>query len=70
MKHATKTIVTALRGIADAIEQTGPATVFPACGPDDDPFVDKACETIERGGTLDATALASLVRYVADMMEE
>ena len=70
MKQTSETIVTTLRDVADAIEQVGPATVFPACGPDDDPFVDKACETIEHGGALDATALASLVRYIADMMEE
>ena len=33
------------------------------------PFVDAACEKIERGGTLDATSLSSLIYYIADMME-
>ena len=31
--------------------------------------VDLACKTIERGGVLEATDLASLVHYSADMME-
>jgi len=68
MKHACKTIIAALQSIADAIEQTGPAMVFPGCSPDDDPFVDKACDVIEHGGMLDPIALASLVRYIADMI--
>ena len=80
---ARKTAVTMLRNVADAIEEKETATVFPAGGPEDDPFarasqrsaasqssIDKACDIIEHGGTLDATTLASLVRYVADMMEE
>ena len=67
---AINDVATHLRDVAQAVRKTGRATLFPACGPADDPFVDKACETIERGGQLDATSLAALLHYIADMMEE
>ena len=71
--RTAKDLVSSLRNISKAIEQHGITVGFPvpeaelanAC-----PFVDKACETIEHGGTLDAISLASLIRYIADMMEE
>ena len=70
--RATNDLVNKLRNISEAIEQHGITVRFPA--PDvelagDCPFVDKACEAIEHGGELDATSLASLVYYIADMME-
>ena len=67
---ARKTVVTMLRNVTETIQRTGQATVFPACEPDDAPFVDWACDVLERGGMLDAPTLASLVRYSADLMEE
>ena len=74
MKNAetTNDLVNELRNISKAIEQHDITVRFPE--PDGEfvdecPFVDKACETIEHGGMLDATSLASLVYYIADMME-
>ena len=61
-----KNIVAELRGISKAIEADGREVLFVE---NDCPFVDKACEAIEHGGTLDATSLASLIHYIADMME-
>ena len=60
-------IVAALRGISDAIEDGKHEVLFVE---NECPFVDRACEAIEHGGRLDATSLASLVHYIADMMEE
>lgn len=65
-------IVAQLRHVAESIEQRGEAVLFPS--PDgelanDCPFVDRACEAIEHGGEMDAASLASLVHYIADMME-
>ena len=61
-----KNIVVKLRSISKAIEADGGEVLFVE---NDCPFVDKACEAIEHGGTLDATSLASLIHYIADMME-
>jgi hypothetical protein len=61
-----KNIVVELRSISKAIEADGCEVLFVK---NDCPFVDKACEAIEHGGTLDATSLASLLYYIADMME-
>jgi len=66
-------LVRRLRDISKDIEQHGVSVSFPAPETDlanDCPFVDKACETIEHGGRLDARSLASLIHYLADMMEE
>ncbi len=66
-------LVSRLRNISKDIEQHGVSVSFPAPETDlagDCPFVDKACETIEHGGRLDARSLASLIHYLADMMEE
>ena len=66
-------LVGRLRGISKDIEEHGVTVSFPKPEIDlasDCPFVDKACESIEHGGTLDATSLASLIHYLADMMEE
>ena len=60
-------IVAALRGISDAIEDGKHKVLFVE---NDCPFVDHACEAIEHGGRLDAISLASLIHYIADMMEE
>ena len=60
-------IVAALRGISDAIQDSGHEVLFVE---NECPFVDRACEAIEHGGRLDATSLSSLVHYIADMMEE
>jgi len=70
--ETTNHLVNELRNISKAIEQHGITVRFPE--PDGEfadacPFVDKACEAIEYGGKLDATSLASLVYYIADMME-
>jgi len=74
MKNAetTNDLVNELRNISKAIERHGITVRFPVPDgefADECPFVDKACEAIEHGGTLDATSLASLVYYIADMME-
>ena len=74
MKNAetTNDLVNELRNISKAIERHGLAVRFPEPDgefADECPFVDKACEAIEHGGMLDATSLASLVYYIADMME-
>jgi hypothetical protein len=61
-----KNIVVELRSISKAIEADGHEVLFVK---NECPFVDKACEAIEHGGTLDATSLASLLYYIADMME-
>ena len=69
----TEDLVDRLRAISKDIEQHGISVSFPAPEGElaaDCPFVDKACETIEHGGTLDARSLASLIHYLADMMEE
>ena len=60
-------IVAALRGISDAIQDGGHEVLFVE---NECPFVDRACEAIEHGGRLDGTTLASLIHYIADMMEE
>ena len=68
----TNDLVNELRNISKAIEQHGISVRFPVPDgefADECPFVDKACEVIEHGGALDATSLASLVYYIADMME-
>ena len=59
-------VVARLRGISAEIEAGGEEVLFVK---NECPFVDKACEAIEHGGTLDATSLASLIHYIADMME-
>ena len=61
-----KNIVVELRSISKAIEADGEEVLFVK---NECPFVDKACEAIEHGGTLDALSLASLIHYIADMME-
>ena len=71
--RTTNNLVDRLRDISKDIEEHGISVSFPA--PEtalagDCPFVDKACETIEHGGRLDASSLASLIHYLADMMEE
>ena len=69
----TEELVSKLRAISKDIEEHGVSVSFPAPETDlanDCPFVDKACETIEHGGRLDASSLASLIHYLADMMEE
>ena len=69
----TKDLVDRLRAISKDIEQHDISVSFPKPEIDlasDCPFVDKACETIEHGGRLDATSLAPLIHYLADMMEE
>jgi len=58
-------IAPALRGIGDAIRDSGVKAQFVQ---NDCPFVDRACEAIEQGGHVDATSLASLVEYLADML--
>ena len=66
-------LVSKLRAISKDIEEHDISVSFPPPETDlanDCPFVDKACETIEHGGRLDARSLASLIHYVADMMEE
>ena len=62
-------IVFTLRETAESVTKTGLSVRMPVCGPDDDPFVDKACKMIERGGDLDGHCLGSLLQYIADMME-
>ena len=74
MKNAetANDLVNKLRNISKVIERHGITVRFPEPDgefADECPFVDKACEAIEHGGTLDATSLASLVYYIADMME-
>jgi len=66
-------LVSRLRAISKDIENHGISVSFPAPETElaaDCPFVDKACESIEHGGTLDARSLSSLIHYLADMMEE
>ena len=60
-------IVAELRRLSREIDDSGKGVLFVE---NDCPFVDRACEAIEHGGNLDATSLASLVHYIADMMEE
>jgi hypothetical protein len=70
--RTTNNLVNQLRNISKVIEHDGITVRFPAPDgefADECPFVDKACEAIEHGGELDATSLASLVYYIADMME-
>ena len=62
-------IVFTLRETAESVTKTGLSVRMPGCGPDNDPFVDKACEMIEEGGTLDGICLGSLLQYIADMLE-
>ena len=59
-------IVKRLRQDADALATAKGEVLFVK---NDCPFVDMACEAIENGGTVDATSLASLIHYIADMME-
>ena len=69
----TENLVGKLRDISKTIEKHDISVSFPTPEIDlasDCPFVDKACESIEHGGTLDARSLASLIHYLADMMEE
>ena len=61
-----KDIVARLRSVSRAIQAGGYEVLFVK---NECPFVDKACEAIERGGSIDATSLASLIYYIADMME-
>ena len=68
-----KKLVGKLRDISKVIEQHNISVSFPTPEGDlagDCPFVDKACESIEHGGMLDARSLESLIYYLADMMEE
>jgi hypothetical protein len=65
MAKGTNTVAE-LRSFSKAIEADGGDVLFVE---NECPFVDKACEAIEHGGTLDATSLASLIHYIADMME-
>jgi len=62
-------IVFTLRETAESVTNIDLSVRMPGCGPEDDPFVDKACEMIEEGGQLDAVCLASLLQYIADMLE-
>jgi hypothetical protein len=55
-----------LRRAANAVSEQNRSVLFVE---NECPFVDAACEKIERGGTLDATSLSSLIYYIADMME-
>ena len=69
----TEDLVSKLRAISKDIEGHDISVSFPTPEGDlagDCPFVDKACESIEHGGMLDASSLASLIHYLADMMEE
>ena len=69
----TEELVARLRDISKTIEEHEVSVSFPAPEGElagDCPFVDKACEAIEHGGRLDASSLASLIHYLADMMEE
>jgi hypothetical protein len=66
MAKRANTTVAELRAISKAIEDYGHEVLFVE---NDCPFVDRAIEAIEHGGTLDATSLASLIYYIADMME-
>ena len=69
----TEELVSRLRSISKDIEQHEVSVSFPAPERElaaDCPFVDKACEAIEHGGMLEAPSLASLIHYIADMMEE
>lgn len=65
-KRAEET-VPQLRRLARQIRSEGRSVLFVE---NDCPFVDKACEAIEHGSTLDADTLSALVYYIADMMEE
>jgi hypothetical protein len=67
------TIVNQLRNIAETIEREKISVRLPSPQgtlADENPFVDAACEAIEHGGDLDPTHLASLLHYLADMLEE
>ena len=69
----TEDLVDRLRAISKDIEDRDISVSFPAPERElaaDCPFVDRACEAIEHGGTLEAPSLASLIHYLADMMEE
>jgi hypothetical protein len=69
----TKTIVNQLRNIAETIEREKISVRLPSPQgtlADENPFVDAACETIEHGGDLESASLASLIHYLADMLEE
>lgn len=78
MAEPTKTkrvneIVHQFREIAGVIEAEDIGVLMPAPDgtlADANPFVDKTCEAIERGGRLDGIDLASLIQYLADMLEE
>jgi len=72
-KNRTNQIVHQLRKMAGVIEADDIGVLMPAPDgtlADANPFVDKAIEAIERGGRLDGLDLASLIQYIADMMEE
>ena len=66
-------LVDELRNLSEVIDHLDIAVLFPE--PDaelagDCPFVDTACEAITQGGQVDAACLASLVYYIADMIEK
>ena len=63
---AEPTPVDLLRQAANAVSEQNISVLFVE---NECPFVDAACEAIERGGTLDATSLSSFIYYIADMME-
>jgi len=66
-KHLThRKNVAALRKLAARIEDNNEDVLFVE---NDCPFVAGACDCIESGGMLDAASLASLIHYIADMME-
>ncbi len=72
-KNQINQIVHQLRKIAGVIEAEDIGVLMPTPDgtlADANPFVDKAIEAIERGGRLDGLDLASLIQYIADMMEE
>ena len=60
-------IVAELRRLSTEIQDGNHGVLFVE---NDCPFVDRACEAIEKGQRIDATSLGSLVYYIADMMEE
>ena len=60
-------LVETLRDVSKHIEDGDHEVLFVE---NDCPFIDRACEAIEHGGTLDAASLASLIYYLGDMLVE
>ena len=67
----TNEIVETLKQAAKDIRKYDIGAIFPDVDcPNELPFVDKAVEAIEHGGKIEAIHLASMVQYVAEMMED